>query len=113
MDVSLTGGLPMTLIGIGTVFSALVALVVVVMFMTRIADRRQGVGPIPSEAEAESEQPDSVASPQPSDEPPDLLRVALAAYSFHRQRLATVSSPTPASTWSSAGRLRQTAPFRA
>lgn len=110
MDVSLTGGLPMTLIGIGTVFSALVSLVIVVMLMTRIAARRQGVQPIPSEAEAE--QIDSGVSPQASDQPPDLLRVALAAYSFHRQRQASVSSPTPASAWSSAGRLRQTAPFR-
>ncbi len=99
----------MTLIGIGTVFSALVSLVIVVMLMTRIAAWRQGVQPIPSEAEAE--QIDSGVSPQPS-EPPDLLRVALAAYSFHRQRQASVSSPTPASAWSSAGRLRQTAPFR-
>lgn len=107
----------MTAIGLGTVFAALVSLVWAVGLVTRIVGRADNGQRAPSEPEAVRDEREAVwdepaASMQPGGAPAELLHVALAAYSFHRQRQASTRSSTPTSPWSSAGRLRQISPFR-
>ncbi len=112
MDASLASGLPMTLFGMGTVFTALVALVVVVKLTPRVLgrSRNDAPGPIDSASVAPLDRvPVAKGREAPDD---DLLAVALAAYSYHRRRQASARLPTASSPWSSAGRLMQIAPFR-
>ena len=112
MNPSLVNGLPMTLIGMGTVFTALVALLLVVKLMPRILGRLQPVaqGPVESASAGSLDSGPAAEGSKASDD--DLLTVALATYSYHRRRQASARPPTASSPWSSAGRLTQIAPFR-
>jgi Na+-transporting methylmalonyl-CoA/oxaloacetate decarboxylase gamma subunit len=112
VDPSLTRGLPMILVGMATVFSALAALVGLIALMSRLLNRSQPKASAPLVAV-------SAASPQVDGSGAerealgdDLLRVALAAFSVHRMRRASAVPPTPSSAWTGAGRMRQSAPFR-
>ncbi len=112
MDGSLASGFPMTLIGMGTVFTALVALLVVVKLTPRVLGQSRTGAPSPI-ASASVGSPDTELAAkgrEASDD--DLLAVALAAYSYHRRRQTSARSPTASSPWSSAGRLAQIAAFR-
>ena len=107
MDGSLTGGLPMTVIGIGTVFAALLSLIGAILVMTRVVARP----PSPAQAEAS---PDAAQTALPAqatagDDGPDLVRVALAAYALHLQiRGRESGTKTPGSNrWALAGRMQQ------
>ena len=101
----------MTLIGMGTVFTALVALLVVVRLAPRVLGRKQtdARSPIESTSVGLLDLDPAAKAREVSDD--DLLGVALAAYSYHRRRRARARPPTASSPWSSAGRLMQTAPF--
>jgi sodium pump decarboxylase gamma subunit len=102
----------MALIGMGTVFTALVALLVVVRLMPRVLGRNQTDAPSPIESASVGlrDMDQAAEGREASDD--DLLAVALAAYSYHRRRQSSVRPPTASSPWSSAGRLMQIAPFR-
>jgi Na+-transporting methylmalonyl-CoA/oxaloacetate decarboxylase gamma subunit len=107
VDGSLTGGLPMTVIGIGTVFAALLSLIFVIMAMTRLTTRP----PPPAQAEA-SPDPAQTALPAQAtagDDGPDLVRVALAAYALHLQIRGRESGPgaPDGNRWALAGRMQQ------
>lgn len=107
MDASLTGGLPMTVIGIGTVFAALLSLIGAILVMTRVMARP----PSPARAEAS---PDAAQTALPAqatagDDGPDLVRVALAAYALHLQirgRESATGAPG-GNRWALAGRMQQ------
>ncbi len=93
MDVVATGGLNITVVGVGTVFIALSMLVAVLTVMARlfsVADGGQN-----------SDRHDT-----------DLLaRVALAAYGLHAASRTAVRGPAPASAWLRAARSRQVMRF--
>ena len=102
MDPALTSGSAMSVIGISTVFVALLSLVGVVSATARLVDR----GRVRAGAAS-----DAAATPAAS---ADLRPLALAAYALHLRRRASVGAagaPGPTSRWAMAGRLRQTAPL--
>jgi Na+-transporting methylmalonyl-CoA/oxaloacetate decarboxylase gamma subunit len=111
VDASLVSGLPMTLIGMGSVFIALAALVGVLKLTPRILGLSQTDTPRPVEPTpvGSLERRPAAGSKAPDD---DLPTVALAAYAYHRRRQASARPPTAPSPWSSAGRSAQIAPFR-
>ncbi len=97
MDASLTAGLPMTILGVGTVFTALVALIAAIGVISRLTGRSPGLG-------ASGAAP---AGPSPTAAPlHDPAAVAAAAYSPHVALGRRVADPDPASSWKLAGRLR-------
>ena len=112
MDASLASGFSMTLIGMGTVFVALVGLLLVVKLMPRILGQPQTVasGSIVAASAGSLGRGAAAERREASDD--ELRTVALAAYSYHRRRQTSARSPTASSPWSSAGRLAQIAPFR-
>ena len=112
VDASLTNGLPMILVGMGTVFCALVALVGLIALTTRILSRSRPKTSASSEVDpAALPQVDNSGAEREALED-DLLRVALAAFSYHRRRRAIATTAAAPSAWASAGRMRQIAPFR-
>jgi Na+-transporting methylmalonyl-CoA/oxaloacetate decarboxylase gamma subunit len=102
----------MALIGMGTVFIALVALLVVVKLTPRILGLARLDTPIPLEPAPVGSLDREPAAAGRTDSDDDLLTVALAAYSYHRRRQSSTRPPTAASPWSNAGRMTQIAPFR-
>jgi Na+-transporting methylmalonyl-CoA/oxaloacetate decarboxylase gamma subunit len=112
VDASLVGGLPMTLIGMGTVFAALAALVGVLNLTPRILGLSQKDTPSPLEPPPVRSLERGPAAERIEASTDDLLTVALAAYAYHRRRRASVRPRTASSSWSSAGRSTQLAPFR-
>ncbi len=110
MDASLTGGLPVTLIGIGTVFAALLSLICAVMVMTWVTSR----GAAQAERVSEAPQTSPAAEVTAAGERPDLARVAVAAYALHLQIRGRASSGAEApggSRWALAGRTQQLTPL--
>ncbi len=112
MDPALTSASTVSVIGIGTVFVALLTLVGVVSATGRLIERGRaraasGVGAA-SEAVAGS-QPAADGAPLAS----DLRPLALAAYALHlRRRAGVAAGGRPGlSRWAMAGRLRQTTPL--
>ncbi len=109
MDVTLTSSGPMAVIGVGTVFLALLSLVFVILAVARLSGRKAG-GARSEESEGVG---GSAAAPAP-DAAGDMRLAALAAYAVHlgwRAR-ARPAAPAPISRWAVAGRIRQTAPFQ-
>jgi Na+-transporting methylmalonyl-CoA/oxaloacetate decarboxylase gamma subunit len=107
VDVSLTGGSAMAVIGVGTVFIALTVLLAAVRLTSRILNRPGAPAPLASAGGLARDAP--AVRPDTGD---DLEYVALAAYALHLARRARTSVPGPPSRWMIAGRLRQTAPFQ-
>jgi Na+-transporting methylmalonyl-CoA/oxaloacetate decarboxylase gamma subunit len=106
MEVSLTGGAAMTVIGIVAVFAALTALLAAI----RLASRILG----PTERHPSASPAGDLARGGPASGPEsgeELESVALAAYALHLARRVRTPAPAPTSRWVIAGRLRQTAPF--
>ncbi len=109
MDVTLTSSGPMAVIGVGTVFLALLTLVFVISAVARLSRSKAGG--------ARSEEPEglgSSAAAQGPDAAGDLRLAALAAYAVHlgRRARARPAATAPISRWAVAGRIRQTAPFQ-
>ena len=102
MESPLAGGLPMTLLGLTTVFAALLMLIVVIHACARILSPRAAPGGSTSASGAGS-------APQVSNPatPLDLAPVALAAYALHLQSCLTLVDPEPGSPWKLSGRMRQ------
>jgi hypothetical protein len=92
----------MALIGIGTVFLALAALLGALRLTARALSP---AGPELARA------PGSGVAPIVQESGVELESVALAAYALHLARRVRIPRPGPASRWVIAGRMRQTAPF--
>lgn len=106
MDLSATGGLTVSVIGLATVFTALMVLVATVSTTGRWVDRSQSL-------RAAAPGPDAAPSKLEADSVVDLRAVAVAAFAAHLRRRAVTRPPSMAiSRWSIAGRLRQLAPFQ-
>jgi len=115
-----TGGLVVTVIGVGTVFTALVSLTGLVTLLGRqggssVEDAPQPAaelaarGQAPSAAASESSPTAAAAdAPEPGVE---LERVALAAFALHRQHRIDRGSSRDATGWVHSGRIRATATF--
>ena len=100
------GGAAMALIGVSTVFVALLTILGVVSLVGRLVNRASKV--------AASAAGDASGSALRAGAVPgvDLGRIALAAYALHLRRRASVhATPGGPSRWALAGRLRQMAPF--
>jgi Na+-transporting methylmalonyl-CoA/oxaloacetate decarboxylase gamma subunit len=101
------GGAAMALIGVSTVFVALLTIVGVVSLVGRLVNRANKV-----DASAAGDTSGSAALRAGAVPGVDLGRIALAAYALHLRRRASVhAAPGGPSRWALAGRLRQTAPF--
>ena len=114
MDTSIVSGPVMSLIGITTVFVVLVCLVSVVSLMRRFFGDEKTSVPAAQSATPDRQARAHAPSEEPSDTQPepDLLKLALATYAYHRSRQATAKPPVQTTEWSSAGRVRQIASFR-
>lgn len=111
MDAINTGGLVVTVIGVSTVFTALITLSALVTFLARQSNgprqsTEAATQPI-AEVAAEGEAPSS----QASEGKVDLERVALAAYALHRRHRIDRGSACEATGWVHAGRVRGTATY--
>ena len=112
MDASLTGGLSVTLIGVGTVFTALLSLIGVIAVMRRLFSETPAADASARATEPEtSPEADEQAAPETG---PDLLPVALAAYALHLQIRGRVNAAPLAnnnSAWALAGRVQELTPL--
>ena len=114
MEPGLTDGLTVTVIGVGTVFTALISLTLLVTSLTRFS------GPKASQAELATAP--AAASGAPSaqkggdlhagDEVVDLTGIALAAYAAHRRHRIDRGGAASITEWVHAGRASARAPLR-
>ena len=105
MNESLTSPLPMAIVGVTTVFFALVAIIAVVSVNGYLAERRKQ-SPAPA-VEAQ------VPTEQELDRATSLRPVAIAAYALHLRRSAlAITAPPQTSRWATAGRVRHASSFQ-
>jgi Na+-transporting methylmalonyl-CoA/oxaloacetate decarboxylase gamma subunit len=110
MEGSLVDGATMAVIGIGTVFVALGALLGAVVATSSLLGRGAPEGArTATRVRAQTAAPGNPALPTTS--AVNLEHLALAAYALHLARRVTLLEPEPLSPWARAGRLRQAAPF--
>ena len=101
----------MILAGMTTVFGTLAALVGMIALTGRLLSRsRSKVAVAPAVIPAAPTQVEG-SGVQPEASTDDLLRVALAAFSVHQKRRANAAPRKKSSAWTTAGRIRQIAPF--
>ncbi len=109
MDPALTSASTLSVIGIGTVFVALITLVGVVSATARLVERGRARDAGAASQAAGGSQAAADGAPLA----PDLRPLALAVYALHLRRRAGVAAAggPGASRWAMAGRLRQTTPL--
>lgn len=101
MDESLIGAVPMAILGVGTVFFALLTIIGVVSLNGYLAERGNRTAAAAAEGAPQAEPAVSLRS------------VALAAYALHlRSRALAITRPAQPSRWAMAGRVQQTSSFQ-
>lgn len=105
MDETLTAPLPMAIVGVSTVFFALLAIITVVSINGYLIER--GKRPAATAAEVTAGTAGEVQGNA------DLRPIAIAAYALHLRRSAlAITGPPEPSRWAMAGRVRHASSFQ-
>lgn len=102
------------MIGISTVFTALVVLIGLVTLMGRVLSPQEPA-PEPNPAQAAGDSQREMASGQKEESEveaaatpeTDFNQIALSAYAYHRRATTRVKSDEPSTSWQMAGRIRE------
>ena len=115
LDPSLTSGSTIAIIGISTVFVALMTLIGLVTVMGRVfspppVEPAEGHAPVgaPGSAQARSVGPAETPKAEPAGTAAtDFHQIALSAYAYHRRATTRVKSDEPSTPWLAAGRIHE------